>query len=86
MPVKKQDRLVVLLSNGKAINVRLSFFPRLKKATQTQLDKWQLISKGVGIEWGEIDEDISLKGLIQQLIVQNTLRYVAGDTSFAMAA
>jgi hypothetical protein len=86
MPVKKQDSLIVLLSNGNAINVRLSFFPRLKKASQLQLDKWQLISKGIGIEWSQLDEDLSLKGLIQQLIVQNTLRYVSGESNFAMAA
>jgi len=86
LPVKKQNSLVVLLSNGNTINIRLSLFPRLKKATQVQLNNWKLISKGIGIEWPEIDEDLSLKGLIQQLIIQNTLRYVAGETNFAMAA
>lgn len=86
IPVKKQDSLIVLLNNGNTINIRLSFFPRLKKATQVQLDKWQLISKGIGIEWEELDEDLSLKGLIEQLIIQNTLLFVAGDNKFAMAA
>ena len=51
-----------------------------------QLDAWKLISKGIGIKWSELDEDLSLKGLLKQLIVQNTLRYVAGEKSFAMAA
>jgi hypothetical protein len=86
LPVKKQDSLIVFLNNGTTINVRLSFFQRLKKATQLQLDKWELISKGIGITWSELDEDLSLKGLIQQLIVQNTLRYVSGETNLAMAA
>src|SRR5687767_9727508 len=76
--VKKEVSLVVFLNNGKTISVRLSPFARLKKGTQKQLDQWQLISKGVGIHWAELDEDISLKGLIQQLILENTLRFVAG--------
>jgi hypothetical protein len=86
LPVKKQDSLIVFLNNGTPINVRLSQYPRLKKATQPQLDAWKLISNGIGIEWRGIDEDISLKGLIQQLILQNTLRFVAGDYNYATAA
>ena len=86
LPVKRQDSLVVFLNNGQTITIKLSFFPRLKKATQAQLDKWQLISKGIGIEWDELNEDLSLKGLIQKLIIQNTLLYVAGENGLAMAA
>lgn len=84
--VKKQDSLIVFLNNNQSINVRLSSFTRLKKANQSQLNEWKLIGKGVGIEWPTIDEDISLKGLIEQLIRENTLRFVAGDYNYAMAA
>ncbi|HLP50970.1 MAG TPA: DUF2442 domain-containing protein [Chitinophagales bacterium] len=83
---KNQDSLIVFLNKGQALNIRLSSFARLKKASQKQLDGWKLISKGVGIEWSEIDEDLSLKGLIQQFVKENTLRFVAGDASYAMAA
>jgi hypothetical protein len=86
LPVKKQDSLIVFLNNGTPINVRLSQYHRLKRATQPQLDAWKLISNGMGIEWSDIDEDLSLKGLIQQLILQNTLRFVAGDYNYATAA
>jgi len=84
--VKKQDSLIVFLNNNNNISVRLSSFPRLKKATQQQLNEWKLISKGIGVEWTSIDEDLSLKGLIEQLIRENTLRFVTGDYSYAMAA
>jgi hypothetical protein len=86
VPVKKQDSLIIFLSNSNTMTVKLSAFPRLKKATQSQLDKWKLISKGIGIEWPEIDEDLSLRGFIQQLILENTLRFVAGENILAMAA
>ncbi len=67
LAVKKQDSLIVFLNNANTIAVKLSYFPKLKKATQVQLDKWKLISKGIGIEWPEIDEDLSLKGLVHWL-------------------
>jgi hypothetical protein len=86
LPVKKQDSLIVFLNNANTITIKLSSFPLLKKATQAQLDQWRLISKGIGIEWPQLDEDLSLKGIIQQLIVYNTLRFVAGENTLAMAA
>ncbi|HWB64216.1 MAG TPA: DUF2442 domain-containing protein [Chitinophagales bacterium] len=86
VPVKKHDSLVVILNNGNTISVKLSFFPRLKRASQQQLEKWELTSNGVGVEWALIDEDLSLKGLIRQLIQENTLRYVAGEYNHAIAA
>lgn len=84
--VKKQDSLVVFLNNGSTIAVKLTAFANLKKASQSQLDSWKLIGKGVGIEWEKLNEDISLKGLIKQLILQNTLSYVAGSMEYAFAA
>jgi hypothetical protein len=84
--VKKQDSLIVFLNNGTTITLKLSVIPSLKKASQLQLDSWKLISKGIGIEWNELDEDISLKGLIKQLIIQNTLLYIGGESTFAKAA
>ncbi len=89
VPVKKQDSLIVFLSNSQKISVSLSSFPLLKKATQTQLDSWKLISKGVGITWSELDEDLSLKGLIIQFMLERTLQLISskpGDPSYAMAA
>lgn len=86
LPVKKQDSLIVFLNNGNSIQVRLSTFARLKKSSQIQLNDWKLIGKGIGITWEALDEDLSLKGFIQQLILQNTLRFVAGDYAIALAA
>ena len=50
LPVKKQDSLIVFLNNRNSIHIKLSLFPRLKKATQAQLNGWKLVSKGIGIE------------------------------------
>jgi hypothetical protein len=42
----------------------LAWFPRLRKATKAQRDKWRLIGRGIGIHWEEIDEDISVEALL----------------------
>ena len=59
-----EDTLNVDLSDGRTISVPLNWFPRLLHATQKQRDNWRLIGRGHGIHWDDIDEDISVEGLI----------------------
>jgi len=59
-----EDTLNVDLSDGRTISVPLNWFPRLVHATQKQRDNWRLIGRGNGIHWDDIDEDISVEGLI----------------------
>ena len=55
----------VTLSDGREIAVPLEWFPRLRDATKEQREKWRLIANGVGIHWEEIDEDVSIAGLLR---------------------
>jgi hypothetical protein len=59
-----KDMLYVLLLDGREIGVPLLWFPRLRKATEEQLNNWRLIGNGVGIHWDAIDEDISVSALL----------------------
>jgi hypothetical protein len=52
------------LSDGRVISVPLEWFPALRKATAKQRNNWRLIGKGVGIHWEDLDEDISVEGLL----------------------
>jgi Protein of unknown function (DUF2442) len=54
----------VRLSDGREISAPLEWFPRLHHATNEQRQQWELIGHGVGIHWEEIDEDISVAGLL----------------------
>jgi hypothetical protein len=54
----------VQLSDGRVISVPLEWFPALRKATAKQRNNWRLIGKGVGIHWEDLDEDISVEGLL----------------------
>ena len=58
------DTLSIDLSDGRTISVPLEWFPRLVHATLEERNNWRLIGKGHGIHWDDIDEDISVKGLL----------------------
>ena len=59
-----EDTLSVDLSDGRTISVPLAWFPRLQHASPEERKNWRLIGKGRGIHWEEIDEDISVEGLL----------------------
>ena len=59
-----EDTLIVDLSDGRTISVPLAWYPRLTYASQSEQNNWRLIGKGYGIHWEDIDEDISIEGLL----------------------
>ena len=59
-----KDTLSVDLSDGRTISVPLAWFPRLVHATQEERNNWRLIGKGHGIHWEDVDEDVSVEGLL----------------------
>ena len=59
-----EDTLSVDLSDGRTISVPLTWFPRLLHARSGERNNWRLIGKGHGIHWEDIDEDISVEGLL----------------------
>jgi len=59
-----QDTLTVDLSDGRTLSVPLAWFPRLSHASSAERKHWRLIGRGVGIHWEDIDEDISVEGLL----------------------
>ena len=58
------ETLIVHLVDGRKLEVPLAWFPRLCKATAAQRNRYRLIGQGVGIHWLQIDEDISIEGLL----------------------
>lgn len=57
------ETLIVTLSDGREISVPLEWFPRLRDATPEQRDNWRLITRGIGIHWEDVDEDIAVATL-----------------------
>jgi hypothetical protein len=54
----------VVLVVGREIVAPLKWFPRLRDATPAERANWRAVGDGVGIHWPEIDEDISVAGLL----------------------
>lgn len=59
--------LVVTLSDGRELRVPISWFPRLSAASPEQRCKVRISSSGKGLHWDELDEDISIEGLLRAL-------------------
>jgi hypothetical protein len=63
------DALVVQLRDGRTISAPLSWFPRLASASPAQRAKWEPAAAGHGIHWPDIDEDLSVAGLLRTTAV-----------------
>jgi hypothetical protein len=59
------DELTVRLVDGRTISVPLVWFPRLLHATNEQRARFELLGDGEGIHWPDVDEDISVAGLLR---------------------
>ena len=57
------DTLKADFDDGRSVSLPLMWFPRLFRATQTQRDHYELIGKGYGVHWPDVDEDLSATGL-----------------------
>ncbi len=60
-----EDGLRVRLADGREICVPLAWFPRLMNATPEQRANWRLIGHGIGVGWKDVDEHISIAGLLR---------------------
>jgi len=59
------DDLIVSLVDGRKVTVPLVWFPRLAGATKAQLENYELLGDGEGIHWPEMDEDLSVAGMLR---------------------
>jgi hypothetical protein len=54
----------VELADGRAVRVPLAWFPRLLAATPAQRSNVRISRSGAGLHWDDLDEDISVAGLL----------------------
>ncbi len=58
------DNMWILFADGRQLSIPLSYFPRLLNASEDQRNKYIVSGGGTGLHWEEIDEDISVEGLL----------------------
>ena len=56
--------LVADLRDGRVVSVPLAWYPRLAEGSPRERRRWELLGPGIGIHWPELDEDISVEGLL----------------------
>jgi hypothetical protein len=59
------DLMLIILNTKAVLRQNLSSHKQLKAASKEQLFQFELISEGLGVCWPELDEDLSLKGFLQ---------------------
>jgi hypothetical protein len=59
-----EDSLAVDLSDGRTVSVPLMWYPRLLHGNARERNHWRLIANGEGIHWPDLDEDVSVEGII----------------------
>jgi hypothetical protein len=59
-----EDTITASLTDGRVISVPLAWSWRLSEATPEQRNHYELIGNGQGVHWPDIDEDISVNGML----------------------
>jgi hypothetical protein len=62
--IVSENALTVELADGRTVAAPLGWYPRLAHASPEERGRWRLIGAGTGIHWEDLDEDISVEGLI----------------------
>ncbi|HYD21206.1 MAG TPA: DUF2442 domain-containing protein [Flavipsychrobacter sp.] len=72
----QREEICVILNTKASLHFPLSLFKGLAAADMSALGKYQIIAGGTGVHWPELDEDLSLKGFLQESLKQ-TIRNAA---------
>jgi hypothetical protein len=62
------SKMFVHLTNAATFVVPTNHYKGLQRATAEQLKNFRLIGSGTGIHWSDLDEDLSLKGFLNELL------------------
>jgi hypothetical protein len=58
------DKIYIYLKSGDILTIPYSYTKKMQNAKKEQLLNYRIIGGGIGIHFEEIDEDISLNGII----------------------
>ncbi|MDD2725596.1 MAG: DUF2442 domain-containing protein [Methylovulum sp.] len=59
-----EDEIIAYLVDGRTVSVPLIWSWRLSEATEKQRQNFEIIGDGQGVHWSDIDEDISIDGML----------------------
>lgn len=59
-----EDAMTVFLDDGRTVSVPITWYPRLLAGTQEERMQFELIGDGEGIHWPDLDENITVDGIL----------------------
>ncbi len=59
-----EETMTIHLADGRSIVIPLAWYPRLVHGSPAQRQNWRLLGDGYAIEWPDLDEHISIEGLL----------------------
>ena len=59
-----EDEIVAQLADGRVTSVPLAWSWRLAEASPAQRANFRIVGGGQGVHWPEVDEDISVEGML----------------------
>jgi hypothetical protein len=68
------EEIIAHLADGRTISVPLAWSWRLSDATVEQRRRYELIGDGSGIHWPDVDEDISVRGMLDGIPARRPAR------------
>lgn len=60
----RQGAMTLHFSDGRKVSTPIAWYPRLDRATAKQRNNWQILGKNRGIHWPDVDEDLSIEGIL----------------------
>lgn len=72
-----EDEIIAHLMDGRTISVPLIWSWRLTEATKEQRQNFEILGDGQGIHWPDIDEDISVEGMLHGSPARRSSRQAA---------
>jgi hypothetical protein len=70
----EDEAFVVHLTGGFRVRVPFTAYERLRHATPTQRASFQINAHGSGIHWPDLDEDLSVAGLVRDFGIEHSCR------------
>ncbi len=67
-----EDTMRVIFIDGRVLSVPLQWFPALRAATKEQRERYEIAGGGISLHWSELDEDLSVAGLLAGADVRST--------------
>ena len=78
------DEIIAHLADGRVISVPLAWSWRLSDATPKHRSNLRLIGSGQGVHWPDVDEDISVEGMLHGIPAHRPRSRAAGASAGAV--